>query len=100
MLDAVKTEGHVEENAAKVFPEIRDVREHHACIAVTPQTLQSSPDARQTGEEPKQSRARGAAHGRVVESCTIQAKEELNVLLLVSDQANSENRTYPHGVGQ
>ena len=62
------------------------MREDVARIVVTPDTLQSTPDPRQGGEEAEQAGVRRVALRWAVPVARIEAEEELGVLWMVSIQ--------------
>jgi hypothetical protein len=48
LIDAIYAQRHIKDDRGKVFAAIEKVGEFVACIPISPDTLQSTPDARQT----------------------------------------------------
>jgi hypothetical protein len=86
-LNAKQTQRHASKNCEAILSAINQVREHIACIVVTPQALKRAPYARNRREETKKSRVRAITHCWLVPVACVQAEEKLKMAHSVCQRA-------------
>lgn len=84
MINSVQAECHVKKDSKCVFAAINQMRKRISGIIITSQTLQCTPDPRQSREKSEESRMGGITLAGIIPILSIEAEEELNILISVS----------------